>query len=88
MDLYYQAIWQWLWLSIFIEWLLDGASIYALFKPFAGILRVLNRFNWAKFLFGVALSYLVKIQGGFEAFDLFLIGSAPVSFLIAFFFAL
>jgi hypothetical protein len=88
MDLYYQQVWDLLWPGILIEWSIDVASIYAIFRPFTGILRVLNRFNWLKFFLGAGLSYYLKIQGGFTGWDLFLIGSAPISFVTTFLFAL
>lgn len=78
----YQELWELAWPFIFLEWFLDTASVYALFRPFTGLLRGLNRINWGKFYLGIVIGIFLRFQGDFTDFEQFLVGSAPATFLV------
>lgn len=76
----YQSIWEYLWLFIAAEAGLDLASIYALFRPFSGAFRFLNKINWGKLAYQAGVSFFVAQFGDLSTFDNFLVGIAPLTF--------
>ncbi len=66
--------------GVFIEFALDCISIYAIFRPFSGILKFLNKINWTKMVVGFLLGNFA-VYHGYPHWESLLVGFGPVTTL-------